>query len=92
MARVTIRQTGSLDKVAKSTALAAQLEPFADAVLNAARRDPNPEYTKTLRKRQFISRGRRGRVSWQVGAAPTIGGRVEAKRGTLHRALGEAGL
>jgi hypothetical protein len=92
MARVTIKQTGSLDKIAKSDGLGDQLEAIASPVLDAARRDPNPEYTRTLRMKRFVSRGKRGRVSIQIGAAPTIGGRVEAKRGTLARALGSAGL
>ncbi len=91
-ARVRIKQVGTLERVAKSDALSAQLEPFADAILAAASRDPNKTYVASLRKRRFVSGGRRGRTSWQVGAAPVIGSRVEAKRGTLQRAIGEAGL
>jgi len=91
-AKVRFKVTGSLDKAAKSPALAAQLEPIADAILEAASTDPNPEYVATLRKQLFVSSGKRGRVSYQVGAAPTIGARVEAKRGTLQRAMGRAGL
>jgi len=92
MAHVRIKQTGSLDRIAKGDGLSEQLKPFADRILSAARRDPNAEYTRTLRMRRFVSRGRLGRTSWQVGAAPRIGSRVEAKRGTLNRAVGEAGL
>jgi hypothetical protein len=91
-ARVRIKQTGSLDQVAKSDALSAQLEPIADAVLASASNDPNEFYVSTLQKRRFIRPGRRGRTTWQIGAAPGIGERVEAKRGTLSRALGEAGF
>jgi len=96
MAKVTIKPTAFTRKamiaLKKSDFIAAQLEPFADAVLEAARQDPNEEYTKTLRKRTFVSSGPGGRISWQIGAAPQIGARVEAKRGTLQRALGQAGL
>jgi hypothetical protein len=56
------------------------------------RRDPNEFYVNTLRKKTFVSSGPRGRISWQIGAEPVIGARVEAKRGTAARALGEAGL
>ena len=91
-AKVRFKVTGSLDKAAKSGALAAQLEPIAEAILEAAKTDPNPAYVATLRKKLFVSGGKRGRVTWQIGAAPTIGARVEAKRGTLQRAVGRAGL
>lgn len=92
MAKVTIKQTGSLDNVAKSDALGDQLEEIARPVLDAARRDSNAEYVASLRMHRFVTGGRRGRVSVQVGAHPVIGSRVEAKRGTLQRAMGEAGL
>ena len=92
MAKVTFSGRGDLSKIAKSDALAEQLEEIAKPVLDAAMRDPNEEYTATLRMRRFVSSGRQGRVSVQIGAGPTIGGRVEAKRGTLARALGSAGL
>ena len=94
MAKVTFRDSPGqpLGKIARSDALAEQLEDIAEPVLAAAKRDPNPEYTKTLSMHRFYSRGRSGRVSVQVGAAPIIGSRVEAKRGTLQRALGSAGL
>jgi hypothetical protein len=88
MARVRIRQTGSLERVAKSTKLGDQLEAISEPVWNAAHNDPNAGYVASLRRRRFVSRGREGRVSIQIGAAPGIGERVEAKRGTLARALG----
>lgn len=94
MARVTIRSgnRSAIARIAKSDWIAGQLETIATPVLDAARQDPNPEYVRTLRMRRFVTRGRFGRVSIQIGAAPVIGGRVEAKRGTLARALGQAGL
>lgn len=92
MARVRIQQTGSLERVAKSDQLGDQLEAIARPVLEAAKRDPNEEYVASLQMRRYVSPGRDGRVSIQIGAHPVIGSRVEAKRGTLSRALGEAGL
>lgn len=93
-ARVTFRSTNpeALAKIAQSDELAEQLEGIASPVLAAARRDSNKAYVASLRMRRFHSRGRQGRVSIQIGAHPVIGSRVEAKRGTLQRALGEAGL
>lgn len=78
--------------IAKSDLLGDQLEVIAGPVLAAAKRDSNKYYVSTLRMRRFISRGRKGRISIQIGAAPGIGAHVEAKRGTLQRALGSAGL
>lgn len=92
MAKVTIRQTGSLDNVAKSDALGDQLEAIARPVYDAARNDPNEEYVASLEMRRYVTGGREGRVSVQIGSHPVIGARVEAKRGTLQRALGSAGL
>ena len=92
MAKVRIKQTGNLEKVAKSDKLADQLEAISEPVWQAVNRDPNPEYVASLRRRRFTSRGREGRVSIQIGAHPVLGARVEAKRGTMARALGEAGL
>lgn len=96
MARVVIKSTSftrkALIALKKSDFIAAQLEPFADAIMDAAMQDPNDEYTSTLEKKTFVSAGPGGRISWQIGAAPLIGARVEAKRGTLQRALGQAGL
>lgn len=96
MAKVTIKSTSTtrraLIALKKSDFIAAKLKPFADDVMDAAKQDPNPEYTKTLQKRTFVTGGPQGRISWQIGAARKIGARVEAKRGTLARALGSAGL
>lgn len=93
MARVTIKP-GSGDpigKIARSDAMATILEVISAPVFEQAKGDPNEEYRRTLRMRRFYSRGPRGRVSIQIGAAPTIGARVEAVRGTLARALGLIG-
>lgn len=87
MAKVTIKGSLPIDKVAKSDELSDQLEPFADRVLSRLEDDPNKFFVSTLRKNKFVSRGRRGRVSWQIGAQPIIGLRVEAKRGVFARAL-----
>lgn len=92
MARVTVKfSSEGISKIAVSEPLAETLEAIAAPVLAAAKSDPNPYYTSTLRMRRFYSKGRRGRVVIQIGAAPFIGGRVEAKRGTLARALGLIG-
>jgi hypothetical protein len=94
MAKVTFKDAPGqpLGKIARSDSLAEKLEEIAAPVLEAARRDPNKAYTATLDMHRFYSGGRGGRVSIQVGAAAVIGSRVEAKRGTLQRALGSAGL
>jgi hypothetical protein len=94
MAKVTIKggSPGALERIAKSDVLGDQLEDIAKPVLEAAQQDPNEFYVSTLRMQRFVSGGKRGRVSIQIGAGPTIGGRVEALRGTLQRALGKAGL
>lgn len=94
MSKVTFKPANrdALSRVAKSDKLGDQLEKIARPVLEAAKGDPNETYVASLRMRRFVSRGRNGRVSIQIGAAPIIGSRVEAKRGTLQRALGQAGL
>lgn len=95
MAKVTIKESpqgfAALGRIMKSDEIAEQLEAIAEPVLEAAKRDPNERYVATLRMKRFYSRGRGGRVSIQIGAAPLIGSRVEAKRGTLARALGRIG-
>lgn len=92
MAKVTIKFSGeAIGKIAVSEPLAETLESIAAPVLAQAKQDPNPYYTSTLRMRRFYSKGRLGRVVIQIGAAPFIGGRVEAKRGTLARAIGLIG-
>lgn len=92
MAKVRLKVTGSLTKQMSSDKLAAQLEAIASPVLQEAKGDPNAYYVSTLRMRRFYSHGKQGRVSIQIGAGPKIGSRVEAKRGTLARALGRLGL
>lgn len=54
--------------------------------------DPDPRVRATLRTQVFTERGGRGaaRVIGQVGIAPYLRS-VEAKRGALHRALGQSG-
>jgi len=96
MAKVTIKESASsyqaLGRIMKSDALADRLEEIAKPALEAAQQDPNERYVESLEMRRFVSSGRRGRVSIQIGAAAHIGANVEAKRGTLARALGSAGL
>jgi hypothetical protein len=82
----------AMGNVMKSRKLGAVLEEIGAKVLAAAREDPNAAYVASLEMRQFVSSGSKGRVSVQIGAHPVIGSRVEAKRGTLSRALGRAGL
>lgn len=96
MAKVTFKSGAfsyeAIGRVMKSRKLGDQLEAIARPVLEAAHEDPNEEYVASLRMKQFVSSGPGGRVSIQIGAAPVLGSRVEAKRGTLQRALGRAGL
>lgn len=90
--RIEFGSYRAIGRIMKSDALAEQLEAHAQRVFDAAFQDPNEAYTATLQIGRFTSSGPRGRVSVQVGAAPGIGERVEAKRGTLARAMGQAGL
>jgi len=94
MAKVTIRPVSGrrLSQIAISFKLADALEQIAQPIFDEAAKDPNKEYVRTLRMRRFYSGGRRGRVSIQIGPAPLIGRRVEAKRGTMARALAKAGF
>jgi len=82
------RQVRSISEMLKSPEIQARLEEIGGQVLSAAQSDPNPVYVASLRMQTFQSSSR---VSVQVGAAPGIGMAVEAKRGTLARALGQAG-
>lgn len=91
-ANVTVKGDLPIKQFAKSQALAEQLKPFAQDVFYSVDRDSNKEFTSTLRVKQRISSGRLGRISWQIGAAPKIGRRVEAKRGVFARAIAAAGL
>lgn len=88
MAKVTIRLTGSLEKQAKSSSLGDQLQTISEPVWDAAHADPNEAYVASLQRHRFVSGGPEGRISIQIGADPVLGSRVEAKRGTLARALG----
>ena len=92
MARVRIERRGNLSRVARSEALAQQLEAISDPVWRYLQSDPNDYFRSTLRRRRFYTSGARGRVSIQMGAEETIGMRVQAKRGTFSRALNAAGL
>ncbi len=95
MAQVRVRLTDenrkNFSKLVHSDAVAEALEVVAEPVFEEARRDPNEYYVATLRMKRFHTSGRRGRGVIQSGAAPIIGGRVEAKRGTLARAIRRAG-
>lgn len=94
MARKKVRWKANepLSMVATSDELAGVLEKAAKPVYDAMAEDPNEFYRKTLRMKRFVSGGRRGRVSIQVGVEDRIGARVEAKRGTMSRAIARAGL
>ncbi len=81
------RQISTLTEMMKSPEIVAVLEGIGEQVLAAAKSDPNPVYVESLEMQTFMTKDR-ARV--QVGAAPIIGMAVEAKRGTLARALGAA--
>jgi len=91
MAKYRWRARRPISDIATSNELGDLLERLAAPVLAAAREDPNPTYVASLQMRRFVSSGRRGRVTVQVGAAPVIGAAVEAKRGTLGKAIARAG-
>lgn len=95
MARVRVKVTDqnrrNFAALMHSDELAERLEEVAEPVFDQARKDPNDYYVSTLRMKRFHTSGRRGRVVIQIGAAPLIGERVEAKRGTLARAIRRAG-
>lgn len=78
--------------IAQSEQLAVVLEAQARPVFDAMNDDPNEFYRKTLRMFRVRSKGKRGRVSVHVGVDSVIGARVEAKRGTLSKAIARAGL
>ena len=82
-----VRQLRSLSEILQSEALAIELEKIGRRVLEKAQSDPDPAYVASLSMHRFVT----DRVRVQVGAAPGIGKAVEAKRGTLSRALGAAG-
>lgn len=80
-----------LSEIALSPELEEVMMDLAEPVLRAAQEDPNPEYVEGLRLTAYRTRGRRGRVTANIKAAPGIGSAVEAKRGTMGRAIGNAG-
>lgn len=82
-----VRQIRSIEPMLTSAKLTAIIGGFADDVKAAASSDPNPTYVASLDAHTYVT----DRVVGQVGAAPGIGTAVEAKRGTLARALGSIG-
>ena len=82
------KQIASLTEMLKSPEIGAVLEGIGSQVVSAAQSDPNPVYVASLRMQTFDTKDR---THVQVGAAPSIGMAVEAKRGTLARALGSTG-
>ena len=83
----------AMQGIAHSGGVAAFLRPVADAIHSQAAQDPNQRYVAALRVLEHHSGGPGGRVSWRVGCLnPSLGARVEAKRGTLARAMGGAGV
>lgn len=91
MAKYGWRSIRPIREIAVSDELERVLMGLAAPVMASAETDPNPEYVASLQLRAFRSRGRLGRVSANVTAAPYIGSAVEAKRGTLGRAISHAG-
>lgn len=87
--RIRLRASG-MRELLLSAEVAAELGRHAERVASAARRDPNPDYADSVRVTEHRSQGRSARVSQRVGATPVFGMAVEAKRGTLARAVGEA--
>lgn len=92
MAKVRVQQNKPMSLIAKSQELGDVLEKLARPVYDACMEDPNQWYRDTLRIKRFVSGGVRGRISVQVGVNPLIGARVEAKRGTMSKAIARAGL
>lgn len=92
MGKVRVQQNKPLSLIAKSQELGDVLESLARPVYDACMADPNQWYRDTLRIKRFVSGGKRGRISVQVGVHPLIGARVEAKRGTMSKAIARAGL
>lgn len=90
--RFVVTNPRAISDIARSGEMAVALEPIADRILNEAQQDPNPEFVASLRKRLFRTSGPQGRISWQIGAHPVLGARVEAKRGTFHRIMARLGL
>lgn len=87
--RIRLKASG-MRELLLSAEVADELAGHAERVADAARRDPNPEYAASIRVTEHRSQGGKARVSQRVGASPAFGMAVEAKRGTLARALGGA--
>lgn len=83
---------GAPARLAKSSATVDRLEPVADAILRGAREDTNRTYSDAVYKR--VDRNSPTRVRWIITLPPyleKLARRVEAKRGTMARAVGRAG-
>ena len=93
MAKIKLKQVKSLSVILTSSEIEGELEKIMGRVMDSASRDPNPEYVASLRSQIFYSKGG-GRVAdrkvGQVGAKPGLGNVVEARRGTLAKALRNA--
>lgn len=83
-----IKQIRPLSEILTSSEMQAIVMAKAEAIRSIAAQDPNEFYVQTLDAHPWTSRDR---VHGQVGAGSEIGARVEAKRGTLGRALGASG-
>lgn len=89
------RQKKSLNPIATSAQLEAVMMPFGRQVLAAAKNDPNPYYVSLLQLHTNVTKPKKStnvrRITIVVGARrdpKNTGVQVEAKRGTLSRALG----
>lgn len=91
----SFRQKKSLNAIAQSAQLQALMMPFGERVLAEAKNDPNKYYVSLLQLHTNVTKPKKStnvrRVTVVVGArrdARNTGVQVEAKRGTLARALG----
>jgi hypothetical protein len=82
-----VRQVLAITQILKSPQLEAILVEKAHQIEVLAATDPNSVYVTSLDVHTFTT----DRVVAQVGAAPHIGTAVEAKRGTLAKALARVG-
>jgi hypothetical protein len=78
-----VRQIRAITAMLKSPELEAILLEKAKLIEAEAASDPNAGYVASLDAHTFVT----DRVVAQVGTAPHIGMAVEAKRGTLAKAL-----
>ncbi|WP_144834100.1 hypothetical protein [Microbacterium sp. BH-3-3-3] len=91
MATYGYKRLRPIREIAVSNELEAVVMKLAGPVIAAAQGDPNSEYVDSLELKAYRSGGRLGRVTANVTAAPALGAAVEAKRGTLGRAISRAG-